>query len=153
VPKLKTLEQIFKEKGGYEVIQELPGSAMVGWTYDGPFDELEAQSHKAGYPAGIADAVIKQDWGPSECGKDIHRVIAWEDVGEKEGTGIVHIAPGCGKEDFALGKTERLVPIAPLDEFGNFLHDFGELAGKSAIDSATTDQILAALQKKGLLLA
>ncbi|MGH6727769.1 MAG: NAD(P)-binding domain-containing protein, partial [Pseudolabrys sp.] len=28
-----------------------------------------------------------------------HRVLAWSDVGEAEGTGIVHIAPSCGKED------------------------------------------------------
>src|SRR5439155_16144277 len=43
VPKLKTIEQIFKEKGGYEVLGELPGKDLVGWTYDGPFDELPAQ--------------------------------------------------------------------------------------------------------------
>ena len=34
-------------------------------------------------------------------------------VGETEGTGIVHIAPGCGKEDFSLGQKEELPPIAP----------------------------------------
>ena len=50
VPKLKTLEQIFKEKGGYEVVGELKGSEMVGWAYDGPFDELPAQATD-GYPA------------------------------------------------------------------------------------------------------
>ena len=33
-----------------------------------------------------------------------HRVIAWDEVGEDEGTGIVHIAPGGGAEDFQLGK-------------------------------------------------
>ena len=33
-----------------------------------------------------------------------HRVIPWEDVSEEEGTGIVHIAPGAGKEDFALAR-------------------------------------------------
>ena len=50
--------------------------------------------------------------------KDAHRVVAWDDVGETEGTGIVHIAPGCGKEDFALGKEQGLPPVAPLDECG-----------------------------------
>ena len=80
-------------------------------------------------------------------------MIAWNAVGEAEGTGIVHIAPGCGKEDFALGKEEELVPIAPLDETGIFLHGFGELEGRSALDPATTDWILANLQHKGLLVA
>ena len=127
VPKLKTLEQIFKEKGGYEVVGELAGSEMLGWTYDGPFDELPAQNHPGGYPRRSRDVAIKQQWGPSKPAREIHRVIAWDAVSEAEGTGIVHIAPGCGKEDFALGKEEGLVPIAPLDEAGIFLDGFGEL--------------------------
>jgi isoleucyl-tRNA synthetase len=153
VPKLKTLEQIFKEKGGYEIIGELSGADMVGWSYDGPFDELPAQAHPAGYPAEIAEVVVRQQWAPRRSAKELHRVVAWDQVGEKEGTGIVHIAPGCGKEDFLLGKEEGLVPIAPLDEYGVFLSGFGELAGKSAIDTETTDWILANLQRKGILLA
>ena len=36
-----------------------------------------------------------------------HRVIPWNEVSEAEGTGIVHIAPGCGKEDFALSQGVR----------------------------------------------
>jgi isoleucyl-tRNA synthetase len=153
VPKLKTLEQIFKEKGGYEIVGELSGREMVGWTYDGPFDELPAEGHQAGYPAEIAEAVTKQRWAPARSARDLHRVIAWGEVGEKEGTGIVHIAPGCGKEDFLLGKEQGLVPVAPLDEFGIFLPGFSELEGRSALDTATTDWILANLQQKGVLLA
>jgi isoleucyl-tRNA synthetase len=153
VPKLKTLEQIFKEKGGYEIQGELAGSALIGWEYDGPFDELDAQGHPAGYPPVIAEVVIKQGWGQPKPARAIHRVIAWSDVGEKEGTGIVHIAPGCGKEDFLLGRSEGLVPIAPLDDYGTFTPGFGPLEGKSAVDHSTTDWILANLQEKGILLA
>ena len=153
VPKLKTLDQIFKEKGGYEIVGEVKGADMVGWTYDGPFDELPAQGHAAGYPTEIADVVVKQKWAPAQSARELHRVIAWEIVGETEGTGIVHIAPGCGKEDFHLGKEQGLSPVAPLDEFGVFLPGFGELTGKSAVDPATTDWILDTLQKKGVLLA
>jgi isoleucyl-tRNA synthetase len=152
VPKLKTLEQVFKEKGGYEVIGELPGSQMIGWTYDGPFDEISAQGHPAGYPVEIADVVRKQKWAPAIATREAHRVIAWESVGETEGTGIVHIAPGCGKEDFVLGKGEGLPPVAPLDENGVFLAGFGGLEGKSAVEQGTTDWILANLKEKGLLL-
>ena len=153
VPKLKTLEQIFKEKGGYEIVGELSGAAMVDWTYDGPFDELPAQAHKAGYPAETARVVLQQKWAPAKPARQVHRVIAWEAVGETEGTGIVHIAPGCGKEDFELGKENGLPPIAPLDEEGIFQQGFGELAGKSAVDHATTEWILNNLQHKGVLLA
>src|SRR5262249_27403737 len=48
VPRLRTLEQIFKEKGGGQVVGEVKGADMVGWAYDGPFDELPAQQHPAG---------------------------------------------------------------------------------------------------------
>jgi isoleucyl-tRNA synthetase len=153
VPKLKSLEQVFKEKGGFEVLGEVKGADMVGWTYDGPFDELPAQNNPAGYPAEIAGVVVKQGWGPKEPARAVHRVIPWDAVGEAEGTGIVHIAPGCGKEDFQLGREHQLVPVAPLDEEGVFLPGFGGLTGKSAIDHATTDWILNNLQEKGLLLA
>jgi isoleucyl-tRNA synthetase len=153
VPKLKTLEQIFKEKGGYDVVGELSGAEMVGWTYDGPFDELPAQQHPGGYPAGTADVAVKQGWTAPKPAREAHRVIAWGLVGETEGTGIVHIAPGCGKEDFELGKQEKLPPVAPLDEYGAFTDGLAWLAGKAAIDHSTTDEILAELQKKGILLA
>ena len=33
-----------------------------------------------------------------------HKVVTWDLASEEEGTGIVHIAPGCGAEDFELGK-------------------------------------------------
>src|SRR5439155_11985526 len=152
VPKLKTLEQVFKEKGGFEILGELSGAEMIGWTYDGPFDELRAQVYSAGFPPETADVGRKQQWAPAKSSKDAHRVIAWEAVGEVEGTGIVHIAPGCGKEDFLLGKEEKLPPVAPLDEFGRFIAGFGELEGKSPIDSTTTDWILLNLHQKGILL-
>jgi isoleucyl-tRNA synthetase len=153
VPRLKSLEQVFKEKGGYEIAGELPGSAMVGWEYDGPFDELPAQAHPAGYPAEIACVVRAQNWAPVTPARDAHRVVAWEDVGEREGTGIVHIAPGCGREDFLLGREQGLPPVAPLDDYGNFLPGFGPLTGRSAVDHATTDAILDDLQRKGVLFA
>ena len=153
VPKLKSIEQIFKEKGGYEVIGELTGSEMLGWSYAGPFDEIEAQNYPGGFPSQIADVAIKQQWGPAQPAREIHRVIPWDAVSEVEGTGIVHIAPGCGKEDFALGKEQRLVPIAPLDETGVFVRGFGELQGHSAIDPDTVEWILNNLQQKGILVA
>jgi len=153
VPKLKTLEQIFKEKGGYEIVGEIKGADMVGWQYDGPFDELPAQQSKLGYPLEVAEAVIDPEWAEGTSAAEAHRVVAWKLVGETEGTGIVHIATGCGKEDFQLGKEENLPVVAPLDDFGKFIDGFGQLDGKSAVDNATTDFILANLQEKQVLFA
>ena len=54
------------------------------------------------------------------------RVLPWEDVGEAEGTGIVHIAPGCGAEDFELYKRfEGLGYIVPTDQSAHFLPGAG----------------------------
>jgi isoleucyl-tRNA synthetase len=79
--------------------------------------------------------------------------VAWKDVGATTGTGIVHIAPGCGKEDFQLGKEVGLPPIAPLDDAGVFLAGFGALEGRSAVDPATAEFILDNLREKGRLFA
>lgn len=155
VPKLKTLEQLFKEKSkeGFEIIGEVKGAELVGRAYDGPFDEYEAQNTPFGYPEEIARVVEKQRWADGSTGKQVHRVVAWKDVGETEGTGIVHIAPGCGKEDFALGKEVGLPPVAPLDESGIYLPGFGPLTGRSANSQEVVDFVVNSLKEKGLLFA
>jgi isoleucyl-tRNA synthetase len=155
--RLKTIEQLFKEKGkeGFEVVGEVSGAEMVGWAYDGPFDELPAQANASGYPAVIAEVVRRQKWAPDVSAKDVHRVVSWKDVGATTGTGIVHIAPGCGKEDFQLGKEKEvgLPPVAPLDDAGVFLPGFGWLTGLSAVEHGTADRILDDLKNKGRLFA
>jgi isoleucyl-tRNA synthetase len=112
-------------KGEHTVEAEFPGRELAGLTYRGPFDELPAQQ-------GVA-----------------HKVIAWEEVSEEEGTGIVHIAPGCGQEDFALSKEHGLAVIAPIDDFGNYIEGFGPLEGKFAGD--VPEDVFASLRDKELL--
>ena len=36
-------------RGEYQVLGELPGSQMVGWTYDGPFDDLPSAQSPGGH--------------------------------------------------------------------------------------------------------
>ena len=57
---------------GYEILEELSGAQLVGWTYDGPFDELPAQGHPSGYPAEIAEVVRKQQWAPERPARELH---------------------------------------------------------------------------------
>jgi isoleucyl-tRNA synthetase len=111
-------------KPGFEVIGEAAGADLVGLTYRGPFDELP-----------VAQGVE-------------HRVIAWTDVSDEEGTGIVHIAPGCGKEDFALSKEFALAVIAPVDDEGVYIDGFGALTGSFVSDDATRDAIFTQLRDK-----
>ena len=46
----------------------------------------------------------------------VHRVIPWSSVSLSEGTGVVHIAPGCGAEDFELSREHGLAVLVPIDE-------------------------------------
>ena len=75
-------------------------------------------------------------------------MLAWDDVGEDEGTGIVHVAPGAGAEDFALGKEHDLPAIAPLDESGQYIEGFGPLSGRSVAD--VNADIFDSLKEKGV---
>ena len=99
-----------------------PGAELVGWTYRGPFDDLTQVEH---------------------------RVIPWDDVSMDEGTGIVHIAPGCGNEDFELSQVHGLEVVQPVDESGRFYDSFGWLHGLSTTEAA--EQIIGNLEEKGIL--
>ncbi|MCB9555757.1 MAG: isoleucine--tRNA ligase [Deltaproteobacteria bacterium] len=152
VPKLKTIAQIFNERGGYEIEGTVKGAELVGLTYHGPFDELPAVGVVGGYPFTNESL--------SQSARDAHRVI---DGGRDshgnpvvvagEGTGIVHTAPGCGDIDHEIGKKLGLPNIAPLDESAAFVDNFGELTGKRATDKETVDWVIDSLKQKGLLVA
>ncbi|MDZ7796814.1 MAG: class I tRNA ligase family protein [Candidatus Marinimicrobia bacterium] len=110
--------------GDYKIVEEMKGKNLLGLRYHGPFDELSAQ-------------------------KDVdHHVIAWDEVSDSDGTGIVHIAPGCGKEDFALSKENDISIIAPIDEFGNYVEGFDYLTGKNSQETA--GEIFNNLKEKGI---
>jgi isoleucyl-tRNA synthetase len=115
-------------QGPFTVEEELPGSALVGWRYTGPYDELPAVQ------TAFADGYE-------------HRVVSWPDVGEAEGTGIVHIAPGCGAEDYQLGKALGLPVIGPIDEDGRYFPGFGWLSGLEAPNVA--EPIVDDLERRG----
>ena len=68
---------------------------------------------------------------------------------EEEGTGIVHIAPGSGVEDFALGKGEGLPVVKPIDGEGRYVEGFGLLEGLNVLEA--TDLILESLETLGPL--
>ncbi len=131
-------------RGKYEVLQVLKGKDMLGWTYDGPFDELPAAQQTGGWTP--LKELIE---GIDTSAKAAHRVIAWDEVGEEEGTGIVHIAPGAGAEDFALGKENGLPIVAPLDDEGYFVDGFDWLTGMQVGDVA--DTIFKNLEEKDIL--
>jgi isoleucyl-tRNA synthetase len=106
-------------------VRRVRGEDLVGLEYKGPFDSLPAQR-------GV-----------------VHRVIPWEAVDLTEGTGIVHIAPGCGAEDFELSRVHNLPVLTPIDEAGRFYKDYGEFEGRSTEE--VEGPIVVELERRGLL--
>ncbi len=129
---------------GYTILAEIKGKEMEGWTYDGPFDELPSSQSEG----GVTELKELRE-GIHLNAVEAHQVILWDEVGEEEGTGIVHIAPGCGAEDFELSFDYVLPRIAPLDEEGYFLEGFDWLSGMHV--SEVADPIFDSLEKKGIL--
>jgi isoleucyl-tRNA synthetase len=131
-------------RGDYEVLGELQGSEMEGWAYDGPFDDLPSEQKTGGFTD-----LKELSEGIDQSAAEAHRVILWEEVGEEEGTGIVHIAPGAGAEDFQLSFEYNLPRVAPLNEEGYFIDQFDWLTGKHV--SEVNDDIFNNLEEKGIL--
>jgi isoleucyl-tRNA synthetase len=124
VPKLGKLRG--HEHGEWRVADRLKGHEMLGWRYSGPFDDLTA-------------------W--QQAGAE-HRVVPWDEVSSVEGTGIVHIAPGSGREDFALSKEQNLPVLDPLDENGVYVDGYDWLTGMKVAEVGRS--ILEDLRRKGL---
>ncbi|PIX37726.1 MAG: isoleucine--tRNA ligase, partial [Armatimonadetes bacterium CG_4_8_14_3_um_filter_66_20] len=111
--------------GEYERLGEVKGADLVGRPYRGPFHDLPAQAEVE------------------------TRIVAWGLVGEEEGTGVVHIAPGCGAEDFDLSKELGLSVLVPIDDNGTFVEGFGWLTGQHV--QGVAQPIFEDLEKKGVL--
>jgi isoleucyl-tRNA synthetase len=91
--------------------ETVAGAELVGLAYEGPFAHLPA-----------AEGIRRT-------------VVPWDEVDTDEGTGFVHIAPGCGVEDFELGRANDLPVLSPVDEAGRFGPEWGWLAGITTVDA------------------
>jgi len=79
------------------------------------------------------------------------RIAAAEFVGVDQGTGLVHIAPGHGEEDYELGKSLGLKIYNPVDDAGRFVADVEHFAGMTVWDA--NPRIIEHLKSVGMLIA
>ncbi len=77
----------------YEVVKEFKGDELVGKSYEPLF---------------------------TDRGDGAHRVWAADYVGTEEGTGIVHLAPVYGEEDYELAMEKGFPAVHTLDESGHY---------------------------------
>ncbi len=116
-----------KHQGG-----EIKGKDLIGLEYEAPYNHLPA---------------VKKT-----LGKYQHQVVSADPkilaINPAEGTGIVHIAPGAGAEDFRLGIKEKIPSIEEIDETGIFLEGFEFL---SSLDvNEASKKILEDLKNRNL---
>ncbi len=103
----------------FAVIETKKGADLVGWTYDSPLNEQVPLQRDIDHKVVVADFVTL------------------------ENTGMVHIAPGHGWDDYVLGTKEGLAIVCPVDGAGKFRDEAGEFAGQYVRDS--NENVLVAL--------
>jgi isoleucyl-tRNA synthetase len=79
------------------------------------------------------------------------KVAAADFVAMDTGSGLVHIAPGHGEEDYDLGRSLGLRIYNPVDDDGKFVADVEHFAGLTVWDA--NPRIIALLRERGALVA
>ena len=93
----RTLQDEKHQPLDYDVLRTFPGSELVGKKYQ---------------PLGTGST-----WPGSD---KIHTIYAADFVTNESGTGIVHIAPAYGEDDFELGKANGIAPFHVIDDNGYY---------------------------------
>ncbi|MBW7995429.1 MAG: isoleucine--tRNA ligase [Candidatus Glassbacteria bacterium] len=89
------------------------------------------------------------DFVPAPEGKDAFYVTLADFVSLEDGTGIVHIAPAFGADDYELSRRYGLPLLQPVDEAGCFTPEVKPWAGKSV--KSADPEITENLHQRGLL--
>ncbi|MBY0538243.1 class I tRNA ligase family protein [Patescibacteria group bacterium] len=126
-------------EAAYETVEEMKGAALVGKSYQSPFNYLHTQ-----------------DFDKTNAWKIWH--ADYVEVGT-EGTGAVHIAPAYGDDDMKLAQANNVPIIHHVDTAGHFVSFVTDFAGRlvkpkdddtAGVDHKDTDiEILKALQAAG----
>jgi len=117
-------------EAGYTIKKKVPGKELEGTEYENPLGKDLA------FPSGEL--------------KGAYRVVLSERyVNLEEGTGLVHTAPGHGREDFEVGLKEGLPALSPVALNGKMTKEAGKYAGKAA--RAVDAEIVSDLEESGHL--
>jgi isoleucyl-tRNA synthetase len=117
----------------FEIVEEFKGNILLGLEYVHPFHKEMS-----------AYVELKKNH------KNVHTVILSEEyVDTSAGTGLVHCAPGCGPEDFEVGKKYSIPGFNNIDELGVFPEENGRFAGMIAKEN--DNLFIDILREKGAL--
>ncbi|HTL48563.1 MAG TPA: isoleucine--tRNA ligase [Verrucomicrobiae bacterium] len=128
------------EKGKFILASELLGKLQgkLGWSQ---VKELGVQKGKA-----FAGKTAKHPFLNRES-----KVIMADYVSATDGTGIVHIAPGHGEDDYVYGYIQNHLPIlSPVNHWGKFTNEFPEAENLHVLKAGNA-KVIEILQGKGAL--
>ena len=128
------------------IAARIPGAELEGITYDGLYEP-----EQWGNRAWRFDGARLVEWEDGE--PPPRRVVSADFVSMEEGSGIVHIAPAFGEDDYLLGRDQGLLFRQPVDLRGIITGD--PAAGPSFVGKwvkDADDEVIADLDQRGLLL-
>ncbi len=120
------LASYYKDPLQYTVIEECTGKDLEGLSYIPMFDYFKDRNQQF-FHVTTADFVSTED-----------------------GTGIVHIAPAFGEDDFAVGQKLGLPIVCPVDDEGKFTDEVPEWKGQRVYEA--DDDIIRTLKSRGRLI-
>ena len=119
----------------YSVLEEMKGEALEGLEYEHPLNDELKQVY--------TEIKLKSS-------KIFTIVLSKAYVDTTAGSGLVHMAPGCGPEDYEIGHKNGIPPFNNLDEKGVFPKEMGPFAGWIA--KKDDKKFIEFLRKKGSLI-
>ena len=135
---------------GYLRVASIDGAELVGATYDGLYEPTEW-----GVPAYRFDGPRLAERRDGDGALPPRRIIAGDFVSMEDGTGVVHIAPAFGEDDYVIGREAGLTFIQPVDRSGNMSGDPAAAAAPGFVGRFVKDAddlVLDDLRRRGLLL-
>ena len=140
---------------GYKILEKFKGEKLAGKSYE-PILNTPTQKSISKHPKArrihMSIPILKERIAPKTAEKKgiKSKDIFEEFVSTKEGTGLVHSAPGHGKTDNEFGKHYHLPTLSPVDDAGKFTEEAGKYGG-TFVKEADHD-IMKDLQDEGKLL-
>lgn len=131
----------------YHVIATIQGRDLVGCRYRPLFNPGQYGIAAQRFQPSKADPT-KKELMPAES-PDTYRVIAGDFVSMSEGTGIVHIAPSFGPDDFEAGKENELYFVEDYVNLQGIIVGHYPFAGKFIKDADPL--VLKDLDSRGLV--
>jgi len=121
------LPSVFKKPDEeVEVLQMMKGTELVGMTYEPLFPYFGDRAEKGAF-----------------------RIISSDHVTTESGTGVVHMAPAFGEEDYYACAKAGIPIVNPVDDDGMFTAEVPDYQGKRVKDA--DKDIIADLKKRGNL--